>query len=121
MSESEGAKETVEKVVDDDWKRRAQEEKEALGRDAEAGETAPPPADLLTLVSGLAAQAFIHLGEAKSPITGEKKTDLRQARYTIDLIGMLAEKTKGNVTEEEEAFFEQVLHELRLRFVKAAG
>jgi hypothetical protein len=74
-------------------------------------------------VLSLASSAFVHLGEAPHPDTGEPgKPELRLAQQSIDILAMLEVKTKGNLTAEEEAFLENLLTDLRLRFVaKSAG
>lgn len=88
--------------------------------DAGAGAGAPPPrAEFLTLVSSLAGQAFIHLGLVEHPIQKKVQKDLRQARYTIDLLGVLEEKTRGNLDGEERAVLARILADLRMRYVEA--
>jgi hypothetical protein len=79
--------------------------------------------DFYTFVLSLASSAFVHLGEAPHPDTGEPgKPELRLAQQSIDILAMLEVKTKGNLTAEEEAFLENLLTDLRLRFVaKSAG
>jgi hypothetical protein len=79
--------------------------------------------DFYTFVLSLASSAFVHLGEAPHPDTGEPgKPELRLAQQSIDILAMLEVKTKGNLTPEEEAFLENLLTDLRLRFVaKSAG
>ena len=83
------------------------------------GGGAIPKADFLTLVSTLAAQGAIHLGSVAHPIHKEVRKDLRQAKYTIDLLGILEEKTRGNLTAEEKQVLGTVLSELRLRYAGA--
>lgn len=76
-----------------------------------------PPLDFNTFVLSLSTQALIQLGEVNAP-EGEKiKVDLQMARHSIDLLGLLEEKTKGNLTGEEERLLQQVLFDLRMRFV----
>jgi hypothetical protein len=78
----------------------------------------PDPIDFYTFVLSLASSAFVHLGDAPHPETGEPAPpDLGLAQQTIEILAMLAEKTKGNLTAEEEAFLENLLTDLRLRFV----
>jgi hypothetical protein len=67
---------------------------------------------------GLASSALIHLG-APHPETGERAKNLVLARQTLDLLGLLREKTRGNLTQEEETFFEDLLADLRLKYVEA--
>jgi len=82
------------------------------------GQPQAAPIDFYTFVLGLASSAFVHLGDAPHPETGEPgKPELGLARQTIEILDMLREKTKGNLTEEEAAFLENLLTDLRLRFV----
>ena len=123
--ETEGG---ARKRVDEDWKKQAQEEKRRLTaqeqrRPAEpraaAGEPVPKP-NFAQFLSGLATQVLISLGEMENPMTGRKQVDLAQAQHTIDLLDLLQEKTEGNLTPQEENFLTNVLHDLRLRYVRAA-
>src|SRR4030095_12598403 len=70
------------------------------------------------LVLSLAASAQIHLGVSPSPFTQQVEKDLPQAAQNIDLLGILSEKTQGNLTEEEGQLLEVILADLRMRFVK---
>jgi len=78
----------------------------------------PGPIDFYTFVLSLASSAFVHLGDAPDPETGAPGApDLLLAQQTIDILAMLKDKTKGNLTPEEEKFMEHILTDLRLRFV----
>lgn len=82
-------------------------------------ERKPSPIDFYTFVLSLASSAFVHLGDAPHPETGEPlKPNLPFAQQTIDILAMLRDKTKGNLTPEEEKFMENLLMDLRLRFVQ---
>lgn len=77
------------------------------------------PIDFYTFVLSLGSSAFVHLGDAPHPETGEAvKPNLPLAKQTIDILAMLAEKTKGNLTDEEARFLENLLTDLRFRFVQ---
>lgn len=77
--------------------------------------------DFYTFCLSLGSSAFVHLGDARSP-EGETAPDLALARQTIDILGMLQEKTKGNLTPEEDKFLDALLVDLRLRYVaKSSG
>lgn len=95
--------------------------------EAAASSEAPehvPPLDFNTFVLSLGTSAMLHLGEAPNPQNGETQVSLPLARQTIDLLGLLEEKTRGNLTGEEERLLAQLLSDLRLRYVaraKAAG
>lgn len=82
-----------------------------------------PTIDFYTFVLSLGSSAFVHLGDAPNPETGEAlPANLPLAQQTIDLLDMLREKTRGNLTAEEENFLDNVLMDLRLRYVsKASG
>jgi hypothetical protein len=80
-----------------------------------------PKPNLIMFLAGLATQALIQLGEVEHPITKKKEKDLDEAKYTIDLIEMLEEKTKGNLTPEEKRYLDELLYDLRMRFVAAAS
>lgn len=81
-----------------------------------------PTIDFSTFVLSLASTALIHLGVAPDPDSGETlKPEPELARETIDLLGMLREKTRGNLTEEEDHFFERLLHDLRMQFIASSN
>jgi uncharacterized protein DUF1844 len=80
---------------------------------------APPQIDFYTFLLSLGSSAFIHLGDAPHPDGGgESLVNLVLAKQTIDILGMLEQKTKGNLTPEEERFLETLLVDLRLRYVQ---
>ena len=79
-----------------------------------------PTIDFMTLVVSLSQTALVHLGETIDPEQGEAERNLPLARQTIDLLGVLQDKTKGNLTGDEERLLDQVLYDLRLRFVETA-
>ncbi len=65
----------------------------------------------------LATTGMVHLGEIPEPSTGQKTEDLEAARQMIDILGILKEKTEGNLSAEESHLLENVLYELRLKFM----
>jgi len=69
----------------------------------------------------LGTQAFMHLGELPNPMTQKREKDSAAAKQMIDLLGMLQTKTKGNLTGEEERLLQQLLFDLRLRYVRETG
>lgn len=79
-----------------------------------------PTIDFMTLVVSLSQTALVHLGEMVDPEMKSPEQNLPLARQTIDLLGILQEKTKGNLTGDEERLLDQVLYDLRLRFVEVA-
>ena len=68
----------------------------------------------------LATTAAVHFGDIPDPNTGEKATpNLQAAGQMIEILGMLQEKTKGNLLEPEAQLIDDLLYELRMRFVQA--
>jgi hypothetical protein len=138
---SENPPEEPKLIIDEDWKTQVQREKEELKkREAEASQETPvaegqedtgeatsaessdsppppPPASLLLLVTTLATQAMAALGQLPDEEGKSMPVNLDYARHFIDSIGVLEEKTKGNLTSEEETYVQQTLHQLRLAFV----
>ena len=82
--------------------------------------TPEPTITFSTFLVGLASSALIHLGKTPNPETGKVERDLVLARQSLDLLGMLHDKTRGNLTAEEKQLFDNLLADLRLRFVGAS-
>lgn len=78
------------------------------------------PIDFSTFVLGLASAALIHLGATPHPEGGPPKVDLLLARESVELLALLREKTRGNLTSDEERLLEGLLADLRFRFVEAS-
>ena len=106
--------EEIKKKVDEDWKRQVEKEKQ---QSQENQETFHEP-NFTILVSSLSMQAMIAMGKLESPVTGKKEENLEQARFLIDTLGILKEKTQGNLTSEEEHFLEDSLFHLRMNYVE---
>ncbi len=81
-------------------------------------DAALPTIDFATFVVSLSHSAALHLGEIPHPDTNQIEQNLAMAKQTIDLLGVLEEKTKGNLTGEEERLLHQVLFDLRMHFVE---
>lgn len=120
-------KEEKKIYVDEDWKARAQAEKEELKgqqqekpqEQADSAENAEalPPATLPWLITSMAAEAMMAMGLVADPATGEAKLRVSHTRHLIDLIQMLHEKTEGNRTSEESTLLDNMLHQLRMAFI----
>ena len=78
-----------------------------------------PEVNFSSLILSLSSTAFLHFGEIPDPGTGEQKKDLDLAKHVIDTIAMLREKTEGNLIKEEKQLIENILTELRMRYVNA--
>lgn len=77
-----------------------------------------PKVTMATFILSLSSSALVHMGEVPEPESGQMITDLALAKHTIDILGLLEEKTKGNLSPEEERLFKDVLFELRMKFVQ---
>ena len=84
-----------------------------------AGEEAPPrpPIDFPSYLLSYYTQGLVLLGEVPNPYTNKKEEDVEAARHTIDILSMLEQKTKGNLSSEEQQLLESVLYELRMKFM----
>ena len=114
-------------IVDEDWKVQAQKEKETLKEqekvEHEKKEEPRPPmpeANFSGLVSMLATQAFYALGLIRPEGDEEKQVepDWQIAKFNIDMLGMLEEKCKNNLTDEEASLLKSTLDQLRMLFVQ---
>jgi hypothetical protein len=95
------------------------EEAEAKAETIKKPEDAPlPEINFSTFIFSLNTSALLHLGEVPDPTTGKQQEDLPMATQTIDLIAMLEEKTRGNLTQDEENLMKHILYDLRLRYVQ---
>ena len=114
-----------EKKVDEEWKQQAAEEKKRLSEKTESEQERPagplPDPKFAFLVSGLVSQALIGLGQVANPLTGKQEVSLESAKFAIDTLQMLQEKTKGNLEEEEKKYLDSVLYDLRVRFLDASS
>ena len=80
----------------------------------------PPGLSFAGFILSLATTAAVHFGDIADPNTGERQPpDLAAAHQMIDLIALLQEKTKGNLTADEAKLVDDLLYELRMRFVQA--
>jgi len=128
MAEEE--KQEKKLIIDEDWKQQAQREKEVLAAQEEAQEQEQqeqndhgplPEGNFAALISMLTTQALFALGLLQIKGQKERQPDLELARYNIDMLETLQEKTKGNLTKEEQAVLANTLSELRMGYVKVAG
>ena len=72
-------------------------------------------------ITGLMMEAVMALGDLENPVTHKKEPNLQHAKILIDTLEMLKEKTKNNLSKEEDGTFEAILYDLRMRFVQKAG
>ena len=123
-------KEEKKIIIDEDWKAEAKKEKEILAAKEEAEKKEAqeekqargplPEGNFAALISTLTTQALFALGLLE--VEGQKREpDLEMAKYNIDMLEALEEKTKGNLTKAEETVLTRTLNEIRMGYVKAAG
>lgn len=129
-------------IIDEDWKSQVEAEREAAKQEPAAETTSEensqpeevsaesaadasnpndppmPPASIGMLMSSLATEALISMGQFPHPVTGETTTRKNQSKYLIDTLEMLKEKTTGNLTSEEAIALDDVLHQLRMAFIQ---
>ena len=126
---AEEKKEEKKIIIDEDWKQEAQKEKEILAAQEKTGKEKAkeehrrgplPKGDFAALVSMLVTQALFALGMLQ--VEGQKKEpDLEMAKYNIDMLETVEEKTRGNLSEEEKKVLESTLSQVRMAYVKVAG
>lgn len=90
-----------------------------LGADRAATGEQSPEISFSAFVISLSTQALMHLGEMENPLSGKVETDMPVAKQLIDIIGVLREKTRGNLDSGEEKLMDDVLFDLRMRYVEA--
>jgi len=133
--------------IDTDWKKQAQEEKRKLAEaqekaQAQAKAAAPagaaaaapgaprgtprrqaretPQASFASLINSLLTQAMVYLGEL-APQGTEPVLNLDMAKYQVDVLGLLEDKTRNNLTAEEQHLLDTVLYDVRTRFINVAS
>jgi hypothetical protein len=118
MAESDEEKPKGFTVTD----RRGQKPDEPPAQDSSSDEAPAgkgiPEIDFGTFVMSLASSALLHLGELQAPDEPPHPPNLPLAKQTIDILGMLSAKTKGNLTDDENKLLEHLLYDLRLKYVE---
>ena len=97
------------------------ESKEAAATDQAEAQAPLPEINFSTFIISLNASALVQLGVIEDPASGTKVKNLPVAKQTIDILNMLEEKTRGNLTKEEENIIKNVLYDLRILYVKETG
>lgn len=118
-ADEQGLEKEARKEKAEAREQRREEPKEE--KKVEEREAPLPGVTFSNFVFSLSTQALIQLGEIQDPESGKTVKNLSLAKQTIDLIGILQEKTKGNLTKEEEALVDSALYDLRIRYVKAVS
>lgn len=131
--------EATKKRVDESWKEQVEREKQTGSTGGPAVPPSPqapkepapseapaeaeglPEARFDLFLSGLAMEAFVALGDLPHPTTRKQAANLPQAKYLIDLLGLMEQKTKGNLSVDEERMLKDALYQLRMRYLTKAG
>jgi Domain of unknown function (DUF1844) len=80
-----------------------------------------PDIDFGTFVMSLASSVLVHLGEIHHPDSAQQEPNLALAKQTIDILGMLQDRTRGNLSNEEEKLLTNLLYDLRMKYVAATA
>lgn len=86
----------------------------------EAG-TQLPEVNFSTFIFSLNSATLVHLGIIEDPATGQKARNLPLAKQTIDILGLLESKTRGNLSSDEEAMLRSILYDLRMIYIREKG
>jgi len=122
----------TEKKVDESWKNEVSKEASKLestkpksdgqereeAHEPEEGHEDPRTSPFIALISSLGMQVLIQLGEVEDPGSGVRTQDLMGAQATINLLIMLKQKTKGNLSKQEARILESLLYDLQMKFVE---
>jgi hypothetical protein len=113
------------KHIDESWKDSVAKEKsdthehgEHCGCGQDQGEI---EVNFLNYIMSLGYQAMIFLGEVPHPMTGQNEKNTRQAKFLIDTLQLLKDKTKGNLTPQEDQLLSSSLYELQMKYVEVSG
>ncbi len=115
-SDSSGKDPSDEPAAQEDVEKHAPPEDETV-----KDEELLPEINFATFIFSLNSSALVHLGVIEDPASGEKRKSISLAKQTIDILGMMEEKTRGNLDEDEEKLLNHILHDLRLMFVREQG
>ena len=123
-------------IIDEDWKSQVEAEREQAAKaksapaeaptstnedSAEATDPPMPPASFEMLLTTLATEALVALGQVPHPVTGKMQAHRNQAKFLIDTVDVLRQKTAGNLTNSEQQVIDSLLHQMRLVFVQTAN
>lgn len=118
MFTSDGAVNT-EKESGGGEERKAAETADTQKPQDRAGKTIPlPEVDFASFILTLSSSTLFHFGEFPDPVSGKRERNLDMAKQTIDILGVLREKTRGNLSKDEDQLMESLLHDLRIKYVE---
>ena len=106
--------EEKEKNIDESWKNAVEKERNSDPKNKEG--FVPPEADFNFFLSTLALQAAISMGDIPNPVNNQTEENLTQAKFIIDTLTMLKDKTTGNLSTEEDSLLDKLLYDLRMKY-----
>ena len=107
-----------EKHIDESWKDQVEKEKQKP--EERKQEPQVPEVNFNNFITSLSLQALISLGEIENSFTSKKEKNLPQAKFLIDTLDLMKEKTLGNLTDDENRMLEGILYELKMKYVQEA-
>ena len=114
-------KKKAEKAEASEKEAKAQESQDAAAAEEAEASYQLPAINFPTFIFSLNSSTLVHLGIIDDPASGKKVKNLALAKQTIDILGMLEEKTRGNLTKDEESMLKHILYDLRMLYVKEKG
>jgi len=102
-------------------RREAQEKPQAAAQERQEDRGPLPEVTFSALIFSFSSSALVHLGEIPEPATQTTRVDLPMAKQVIDTLGLLQQKTKGNLDSDEDQFLQSVLYDLRLRYLQKSS
>lgn len=118
---AEGDQEKEDKKESSGEEVKDQAQKETAPEEKQKPEIHLPEINFATFIFSLNTSALMHLGVIGDPTSGKKVKNLAMGKQTIDILSMMEEKTKGNLTTEEENMLKNILYDLRIIYVKEKG
>lgn len=106
------------KRVDDDYKEKVEREKQEKDQTQEQQNMSLPEVNFSIFISGIGMQTMVSLGELEDPFTKKKEVNLDNAKYLIDTLKMIKEKTLNNLDDQEQKILEDLLYQLQMKYVE---
>ncbi|MFQ5481769.1 MAG: DUF1844 domain-containing protein [Nitrospinaceae bacterium] len=117
VKDRRSAFQSEEEVQAGDQEKEQEKTKQAAQEEQAGAQEENLEIDFSTFIMSLTSSAFYHLGDVPDPLTGRVEQNLPAVRQTIDILTMLQEKTKNNLTPQESKLFGQLIYELQLKYV----
>ncbi len=119
--EGKGEEEEIKKETSSERKSEKKETTRTAPEGEKIKESQLPEMNFPTFIMSMNASALVHLGIIEDPTSGKKESNLPLAKQTIDILTMLEEKTRGNLSDDEGKMLKSILYDLRIIYVKEKG